>query len=152
MCRSKGHSGPGIGVISDSHPHTTAWLLHPCPLSAQMPQTGALGERENSLQHKALCNFCKDLHKRSSSDTNNSLEIITLKANSTHKMHYHNPALSSKQEAILCWSTSSLNQQFGACFPIMMSNQLLSLKSFSAKFWIFHLKIQIIFTSQKMLK
>lgn len=95
-----------------------------------MPQTGVLGERENSIQQKALCNSCKDLHKRSSTDTNNSLKIITLKANYTHKMHYHSPALIPKQEAILCWSTSSLKQQFGACFPIMMSNPLLSLKSF----------------------
>lgn len=92
MCRNKVHSGPGIGVISDSH----------CPLSAQMPQTGVLGERENSTQLKALCNLHKDLHKRSSTDTNNSLKIITLKANYSHKMHYHSPALSLKQETILC--------------------------------------------------
>lgn len=67
-----------------------------------MQQTDALGERENSIQHKALCNLGKDLHKRSSSDTNNSLKIIALMANYTHKMHYHSPALSSKQETIPC--------------------------------------------------
>lgn len=94
MCRNKGHSGHGIGVFSDSQPHLTAWPLHHCPVS------GGLGEKENSTQHKALCNCCKALHERSSSDTNNSLKIITLKANYSHKMHYHSPAFSSKQETI----------------------------------------------------
>lgn len=91
MCRNKGHSGPGIRVISVSQPHLTAWPLHHCPVS------GGLGEKENSTQHKALCNWCKGSHKRSSSDTNNSLKIITLKANYSHKTR----KLSAEAQALL---------------------------------------------------
>jgi len=43
-------------------------------------------------------------------------------------------------------------EQTGVFFPIMTSTQLLSLTSFSAKLWLFHLKLPIISTSWKTLK